>query len=152
MILFNLRVWDHFNRKKVILATVELPKWWLYSFKPGNIKYLSFIYCFTSCSRILPFYGDVTINGESLQNLGLCLAVKAFEKAGSLSCHTCCDTGHRIPLSYPENPSFWSPLTIEKGYGRPSAIRWLKCIIYNNHISTVTSNYLPDVNQANVCM
>jgi hypothetical protein len=27
-------------------------------------------------------YGDVTIAGEELQNLGLCLAVRAFEQGG----------------------------------------------------------------------
>jgi hypothetical protein len=39
-------------------------------------------------------YGDVTITGEGLQKLGLYSAPRAFEyREGSLSCHTCCDTG-----------------------------------------------------------
>jgi hypothetical protein len=38
------------------------------------------IYCFTSRSRIFPLYGDVTIAGEGLQNLGLCSVLKAFEQ------------------------------------------------------------------------
>jgi hypothetical protein len=33
------------------------------------------IYCFTSRSRIFHLYGDVTIAGEGLQNLGLWLAL-----------------------------------------------------------------------------
>jgi hypothetical protein len=40
------------------------------------------IYCFTSRSRIFHLYGDVTIAGEGLQNLGLCSALRAFEQGG----------------------------------------------------------------------
>jgi hypothetical protein len=48
-------------------------------------------------TRILTgiLYGDVTITGEGLQNLDLCSALGAFEQ-GTLSCHTCCDTGPRF--------------------------------------------------------
>jgi hypothetical protein len=38
------------------------------------------IYCFTSRSRIFHLYGDDTITGEGLQNLGLCSALRAFEQ------------------------------------------------------------------------
>jgi hypothetical protein len=37
---------------------------------------------FASRSRIFHFYGDVTIAGEGLQNLGLCSALMAIEKGG----------------------------------------------------------------------
>jgi hypothetical protein len=39
---------------------------------------------FTSHSRFffLLIYADVTIAGEELQNLGLCLALRAFEQGG----------------------------------------------------------------------
>jgi hypothetical protein len=37
---------------------------------------------FTSLSRIFHLYGDVTIAGEGLQNLSLCLALRAFEQGG----------------------------------------------------------------------
>jgi hypothetical protein len=37
---------------------------------------------FTSRSRIFHLYGDVTIAGEGLQNLGLCSALRAFEQGG----------------------------------------------------------------------
>jgi hypothetical protein len=40
------------------------------------------IYCFTSRSRLFHFYGDVTITGDGLQNLGLCSALRAFEQGG----------------------------------------------------------------------
>jgi hypothetical protein len=40
------------------------------------------IYGFTSRSRIFHLYGDVTIAGEGLQHLGLCLALRAFEQGG----------------------------------------------------------------------
>jgi hypothetical protein len=35
-----------------------------------------------SHSRIFHLYGDVTITGEGLQNLGLCSALRAFEQGG----------------------------------------------------------------------
>jgi hypothetical protein len=54
------------------------------------------IYGITSRSRIFHLYGDVTIVGEGLQNLGLCLALSGpLSREGSLSCHTFCDTGPR---------------------------------------------------------
>jgi hypothetical protein len=34
----------------------------------------------TSHTRIFHLYGDVTITGEGLQNLGLCSALRAFEQ------------------------------------------------------------------------
>jgi hypothetical protein len=40
------------------------------------------IYGFTSRLRIFHLYGDVTIAGEGLQNLGLCSALRAFEQGG----------------------------------------------------------------------
>jgi hypothetical protein len=40
------------------------------------------IYGFTLRSRIFHFYGDVTIAGEGLQNLGLCSALRAFVQGG----------------------------------------------------------------------
>jgi hypothetical protein len=40
------------------------------------------IYGFTSRSRIFLLYGDVTIAGEGLQNLGLCSALRAFVQGG----------------------------------------------------------------------
>jgi hypothetical protein len=41
------------------------------------------IYGFTSRSRILHLYGDVTIAGEGLQNFGLYSALRAFEQGGN---------------------------------------------------------------------
>ena len=43
---------------------------------------LLIIYCFTSRPRIFHLYGDVTITGEGLQNLGLCSALRAFKQGG----------------------------------------------------------------------
>jgi hypothetical protein len=40
------------------------------------------IYSFTSRSRIFDLYGNVTIAGEGLQNLGICSALRAFEQGG----------------------------------------------------------------------
>jgi hypothetical protein len=44
-----------------------------------NMEIMLVVYGFTSRSRIFPLYGDVTIAGEGLQNLGLCSAIRAFE-------------------------------------------------------------------------
>jgi hypothetical protein len=40
------------------------------------------IYGFTFRSRIFHLYGDITVAGEELQNVGLCLALRAFEQEG----------------------------------------------------------------------
>jgi hypothetical protein len=40
------------------------------------------VYSFTPRSRIFHLYEDVTITGEGLQNLGLCLALSVFEQGG----------------------------------------------------------------------
>jgi hypothetical protein len=40
------------------------------------------IYGFTSRSRIFHSYGNVTITGEGLQNLGPCSVLRAFEQGG----------------------------------------------------------------------
>jgi hypothetical protein len=37
---------------------------------------------FMSHARIFPLYGDFGITGKGLQNLGLCLALRAFEQGG----------------------------------------------------------------------
>jgi hypothetical protein len=45
-------------------------------------KFKVIIYCFRSRSRIFHLYGDVTIAGEGLQNLGLFSVLRAFRKGG----------------------------------------------------------------------
>jgi hypothetical protein len=57
----------------------------IHSFIYSLFIYLSidlFIYCFTSFSRIFHLYGDITITGEGLQNLGVCSAFRASEQGG----------------------------------------------------------------------
>jgi hypothetical protein len=41
-------------------------------------------YCFTFRSRIFQLYGDVTITGDGLQNLGLCTALRTFKGTGRI--------------------------------------------------------------------
>jgi hypothetical protein len=50
--------------------------------RKSNEYIIMIIYSFTSRSRIFHVYGDVTIAGEGLQNLGLCSALRAFEQRG----------------------------------------------------------------------
>jgi hypothetical protein len=73
------------------------------------------VYCFTSRSRIFHLYGDVTITGEGLQNLGLCSALRAFEQGGIFIVPHCCDTGPRFFRSHPKDRPILSPLTTHKG-------------------------------------
>jgi hypothetical protein len=47
-----------------------------------SIEWLIIIYGFTSRWKIFHLYGDVTIAGEGLQNLGLCSALRAFQQGG----------------------------------------------------------------------
>jgi hypothetical protein len=47
-----------------------------------SLEWLMIIYGFTSRWKIFHLYGDVTIAGEGLQNLGLCSALRAFEQGG----------------------------------------------------------------------
>jgi hypothetical protein len=69
---------------------------------------------FTSRSRIFHLYGDVTIAGEGLQNLGLC----SLSREGSLSCHTCCDRGSWFFRSHSKDGPIWSPLKTHEGMRR----------------------------------
>jgi hypothetical protein len=77
-----------------------------------------FVWCFTSRSIIFHLYGDVTIADEGLQNLVPCSALRAFEQGGSLSCHTCCDTGPRFFRSHPKDCTIQSPFTTRMGMRR----------------------------------
>jgi hypothetical protein len=69
-----------------------------------------------SRSRIFHIYGDFTITGEELQNLGQCSG--PLSREGSLSYHTCCDMGPRFFQSHPKDLPIWSPLTTHKGIWR----------------------------------
>jgi hypothetical protein len=60
------------------------------------------------------YIGDVTIAGEGLQNLGLC----SLSRKGSLSFHTCCNTGPRFFRSHPKDRPIKSPLTTRMGIRR----------------------------------
>jgi hypothetical protein len=54
------------------------------------------ISCFASRSRIFHLYGDVTITGEGLQNLGIWLAIRPLSREGYLSCRVCWYTKPRF--------------------------------------------------------
>jgi hypothetical protein len=69
-------------------------------------------YGFTSRSRIFHLYGDVTIAGEGLQNLGLCSALRAFEKGGIFI------VPHLLFRSNPKECPIYSPLTTHEGMWR----------------------------------
>jgi hypothetical protein len=70
------------------------------------------IYCFTSRSR---FFFYLTITDQGLQNLGVCSVL--LNREGSLSCHTCYDTGPLFSRSDPKDRPIQSPLTTHKMWG-----------------------------------
>ena len=74
----------------LLLETEDLKKPLEFSFTP---KDWLIVFCLTSLSRIFHWYGDVTIAGEGLQILAYARHLRPLSREGSLSCHTCCDTG-----------------------------------------------------------
>jgi hypothetical protein len=72
------------------------------------------IYGFTSCSRIFHLYGDVTIAGEGLQNLGLCSAPRAFTQGGIFIV----PRGVGFFRFHPKDRSIQSPFTTHEGMWR----------------------------------
>jgi hypothetical protein len=58
---------------RIITNNYNNPKTWLVGW---------LFYCFTSRSKHFHVYGDVTIIGKGLQNLGLCSALSPFEQGG----------------------------------------------------------------------
>ena len=64
---------------------------------------------------VQPNCGDVTITGERLVNFAL--SSGPLSMAGSLSCHTRCDTGPRFFWSHPNDRPNQTPLTTRKGCG-----------------------------------
>jgi hypothetical protein len=73
-----------------------------YRFEDLDIhKQPNLFYCFTSHSRIIHLYGEVTIAGKGLQNLGVNSGSEPLSRDGPLSCYTCCDTGPRFFRSHP---------------------------------------------------
>ena len=51
---------------------------------------------FTYRSNIFHSHGVVSIASEELQHSGLCSVLVFYDSEGSLSCHTCYDTGPRF--------------------------------------------------------
>jgi hypothetical protein len=73
------------------------------------------IYRFTSRLRNFHLYGDVTITGEGLQNLGLCSALSAFELGGIfIFTAVTRDFGFSSFIGYPNDRPIQSPLTTHK--------------------------------------
>jgi hypothetical protein len=76
------------------------------------IDYLPFYVPLKNFSLV---FGDVTIAGEGLQNLGPCSVLGPLSREGSLSCHTCCDTGPQFFRSHPKVHPIQSPLATRMG-------------------------------------
>jgi hypothetical protein len=76
-------------------------------------------YWFTSHSRIFHLYGDVTplpMKGCKIQ--AYARRWGPLNSKGSISCHTCCDSGPRFFRSHPKDCPTKPPLTTLKGMWR----------------------------------
>jgi hypothetical protein len=77
------------------------------------------INCFMSRSRIFHLYGDVTITGEGLQNLGLCSVLRAFEQGViSIMPHLLWHGASVFPVSFSHF------LRHPRGYGKSSRTKF----------------------------
>jgi hypothetical protein len=63
--------------------------------------------CFESHEQFFSYLATVTITGDEVANLDLCLALTAFSNEGPFTCHTYCDTGPLFLMSYPKHPWFY---------------------------------------------
>jgi hypothetical protein len=71
-----------------------------------------------SRSRIFHLAGDVTITGEGLQNLGLCLALRAFEQGGIFIVSHLLWHEASVFRSHPKDCPILSPFTTHEGMWR----------------------------------
>jgi hypothetical protein len=76
------------------------------------------IYCFTFRSIFFHLHGDVTIDGEGLQNLGLCSALRAFEQGGIFVVPHLLWYGTSVFRSHPRDRPIQLPLTTRMGMRR----------------------------------
>jgi hypothetical protein len=76
------------------------------------------IYRLMSRSRIFLLHGDVTIAGEGLHNLGLCSALRVFERGGILIVPHLLWHGTSVSRSHPKDRPIQSPHTTHKGMWR----------------------------------
>jgi hypothetical protein len=81
--------------------------------KITHIFYVIIIYCFTSRSKIFHLYGNVTIAGERLQNLGLCSALRAFVQRGIFIVQHL--LGPRFFRCHPKDRPIQLPVSTHKG-------------------------------------
>jgi hypothetical protein len=63
--------------------------------------------CFESHEQFFSYLATVTIAGDRVANLDLCLALTAFSSEGSFTCHTYCNTKPPFLRSYPKDPWFY---------------------------------------------
>jgi hypothetical protein len=86
-----------------------------------------------SRSRIFHLYGEITITGEGVQNLGLCSALRAFEQGGVFIVpHLHWDTGPRFFWFHPKDRTIQSPHTTRMGMRRTYSISDPHAVI--NHL------------------
>jgi hypothetical protein len=73
----------------------------------GSEQNVCLFICFKSHEQFFSYLATVTIAGDRDANSDLCLALTAFSREGSFTCHTYCDTGPPFLRSYPKDPWFY---------------------------------------------
>ena len=97
--------------------TTFLLAWWVTFTVFAPIDWL-IVYCLTSLSRIFHWYGDGTIAGEGLQIWAYARHSGPLSREGSLSCHSCYDTG---PRSIPSHPK-------DHEHSKRNSLRFTRCV------------------------
>jgi hypothetical protein len=99
---------------------------------------------FTVLCRLI--YGDITIAGEGLQNLGLCSALKAFEQGGIFIVPHLLWHGTSVFPVHPKDRPIQSPLTTHMGmwriYSNPDPHGEFKEDISEIHVHVLQCKYI----------
>jgi hypothetical protein len=79
-----------------------------WSVRHGMLACLYLFVClvFSRTINFFSYLATVTITGDTVANLDLCLALTAFSSESLFTCHTYCDTGPSFLRSYPNDPCF----------------------------------------------
>ena len=83
------------------------------------------VYCSSSCSIISHF------SGERLSNWGPCRRLRSLCREGSLSCHSCCDTGPRFYRSHLKGPSH-----LVSSYNKPRSLMTYRNPVPNGKVQS----------------
>jgi hypothetical protein len=85
-------------------VTFGLDGWWM---SYDVCLFVCFLFWVARAIFQLSELATVTITGDGVANLDLCLALTVFSSEGSFTCHTYCDTEPPFLRSYSKDPWFY---------------------------------------------